>query len=223
MKGPTKVTVLMVMAGTLAAGCNESAGIEDATEAVDKIQAQKENIVSQFNDILLLEEEMQIELEEDLAENEAALFANREARVFTSLDERQSLLNDMNDAYLTLEIEHELLETVLENGGEEELPVNELSGLQDQAASLHNEVGTYIDQYQSELNTQESFFNDLGAEDADFEFLVNGIEAINDAQGDIRDQAHVVHEELKAAETAIAAVQANEQPDEETALHKEGS
>ncbi|SDI64047.1 YkyA family protein [Natribacillus halophilus] len=210
MKKHVRWGMIMIGAGVLGiAGCSESVDIEDAITSKDEIEDQKDAVISNINDILALEAGMQEEFEEDLAENEAELFANQEAQVLSSLEERQALLSDIDDANVTLQVENEMIGNVVQDGDDEALPVEELEDLHAEIAYLHNALSDYIAQYESELDTQATFFNRLG-EDDDFEFLTEGIEEINDSQEDIHAQLDNVQDALLSAETAIENV-----PDEE--------
>lgn len=210
MKRMAQTAAITWCAGILLAGCSESVSIEDATSSVDEIENQKDNVIANINDILALEEGMQEEFEEDLAENESELFSEREAQVFSSLEERESHLGAINDASQTMQMENEIIEVVLEDGDSEELPVDDLEQLNEQTASLHNELEEYIEAYSSELQFQEEYFTGLG-EDDDFEFLADGIESINDSRENVHQLLDNVHEELLAAESALEDVEISEE------------
>ncbi|QQK80712.1 YkyA family protein [Salicibibacter cibi] len=204
MKGWVQTVAITICAISLA-GCSESVSIEDATSSVVEIENEKDNVIAYINDILAQEEGMLEEFEEDLAENEADLFSTRDAQVFTNLEERESYLAAINDAAQAMQMENEIIATVLEDGDSEELPMDELEQLNEQTASLHNELNDYVETYGSELQTQDEYFSGLG-EDSDFEFLADGIETVNDAQEEAHQLLENIHDELLATENALEDV-----------------
>ncbi|QQK76844.1 YkyA family protein [Salicibibacter cibarius] len=203
-------TAAITIGAVSLAGCSESVGIEDATSSVAEIENQKDNVIAYINEILAQEEEMLEGFEEDLAENEAELFSAREAQVFANLEERESHLAAINDSAQAMQMENDIIATVLEDGDSEELPMDELEQLNEQTASLHNELNEFVETYGSELQTQDDYFSGLG-EDSDFEFLADGIETVNEAQEDVHELLESIHDELLTTEAALEDVEISEE------------
>ncbi|AXF55564.1 YkyA family protein [Salicibibacter kimchii] len=210
MKRMVQTAAITLSAGVSLAGCSESVDIEDATSSVAEIENQKDDVIAHINDIVASEEGMQTEFEEDLAENESELFSAREAQVFSSLEERESHLAAINDSSQAMQMENDIIATALEDGDSEELPMDELEQLNEQTASLHNELSEYVETYGSELQSQEEYFIGLG-EDSDFEFLADGIETINDSQEDLRQLLENIHDELLATEATLDDIETSEE------------
>ncbi|WP_059104115.1 YkyA family protein [Shouchella shacheensis] len=188
-------------------GC--SSPTEDASKAVEAIDSQKETIVSALNEVVALESNVQEDMESDLAEDSGEALSSGEANIFTNVAERGEKIEELAKANEAMQEGNDQLASATSSEETEGLPMTELEHLQEQVESLQTHVESYVDQYQGELEAEERFFTELGGENADFEFLANGIESINESHQETTKAMQDIHADLEASIATLTEVKSS--------------
>lgn len=129
-------------------------------------------MVEEFNQLYDTEANLFTTFESDLdADPELGTFASGDAGVFQNIEDRQSNLDRIIELNSNLQ-DH--ADYFADYDGEE-LSVEDTQALSEDLSTLNQEVATFAEQYQASLESQESYFNGIGADDADADTFINGI------------------------------------------------
>lgn len=161
--------------GTILAGCDTSAA--EAMDITTELETTEQAIVEQLNAITSQESNLQPEFEATLAEDEdLKTLSDGTATVFENIDTRQTSLESLKAAADELKTHTEEL-TTLDN---EALPQEEMTALSDDLSTVTSSLEQFISQYGESLTQQETYFQSLAEEDANYETLESGVTQINE-------------------------------------------
>lgn len=174
MKKRYLVTNLFAVALFLTAcGNNDVAEALDSTTA---IKSHEDQIVGDLNAITEQEKNLQESFENTLAEDESlSTFTDGTSAVFENVDTRSNSLSELKEATTAIKEE----QVLLDKKTSDKLPQKELDQLTTTIETLTASLDEYITHYESVLADQETYFTDLGKEEATYETLTTGMESIN--------------------------------------------
>lgn len=175
-----KKNSLMTGAFTLSlflAGCT-SDGIEEALETTQAIEVQEQEMISELNAISEEESTLQATFSADLDENDILdHFADGSAAVFENIENRSRSLSAISETNEQLRDYQTELET---NEGSAVAQEEEILALIESSNTLSSAIDTYIEHYETVLQDQKDYFQSLGADDANYETLSEGITVLNE-------------------------------------------
>ncbi|EZH67049.1 hypothetical protein DH09_03670 [Bacillaceae bacterium JMAK1] len=157
----------------------ETASAEDAGNAVDGIEAYIQDFQTEAEQLLNVEEDLQLDFEEDLANDSEGALLEGTGQVASNLSDREEILQSLDSIHSQINQELNTIGQAIEHVDAEELPndIEEFSvGLSDYGA----ELSQFIDEYRHNLSTQSEYFETLSSEEADFADITDGIENVND-------------------------------------------
>lgn len=163
------------MSGLLLAGCtNEVANLQGE---IDAVSAAKENLVVSLNDIQAKETELQSQFDDSMAADaELTSFSDGTAVVFTNIEERKESLQSITEILETIQSEQEDLLAI----EDEVLPLDKVAALSETIDEMEALVDAYLPAYEGQLTEEEEMYQSLGAEEADFNTLYEGVDRVNE-------------------------------------------
>lgn len=151
--------------------------VAEALESTSTVDTQKEQVVSDLNAITEQEKGLQGTFETTLSEDESlSTLADGTAGVFENIDARSTALSELKETTTSMKEEQILLDEKTSN----ELPQKEMDQLTTNIEELTATLDDYVTHYETVLTEQESYFTDLGKDEATYETLTTGMETINE-------------------------------------------
>lgn len=191
------------MSGLFLAGCtNEVANLQGE---IDAVSAAKENLVVSLNDIQAKETELQSQFDDSMAADaELTSFSDGTAVVFTNIEERKESLQSITEILETIQSEQEDLLAI----EDEVLPLDKVAALSETIDELEALVDAYLPAYEGQLTTEEEMYQSLGAEDADFTTLYEGVDRLNEMSESNLESLRPLIEVLEKFDTQVSEITA---------------
>lgn len=203
MKKRYLVTNLFAVSLFLTACGNDD--VAKALETTTSVETQNEQIVNDLNAISEQEKGLQSTFETTLSEDDTlSTLADKSSAVFENIETRSTSLSELKETISTMKEK----QVLLEEETSDKLPQEELTALSTNIEELTANLEKYIAHYKTVLDEQETYFSDLGKEDATYETLTAGIETINNSDTETKalltklDQQLVAVQEAQAKSTA---------------------
>lgn len=174
MKKRYLVTNLFAVALFLTACGNND--VAEALDSTTSVKTQEEQIVGDLNSITEQEKNLQGTFENTLTEDKTlSTFTDGTSAVFENVDTRSASLSELKEATTAIKEE----QILLDKKTSDKLPQEELDPLTTAIETLTASLDEYITHYESVLVDQETYFKELGKEEATYETLATGMETIN--------------------------------------------
>ncbi len=174
MKKRYLVTNLFAVALFLTACGNND--VAEALDSTTSVKTQEEQIVGDLNSITEQEKNLQGTFENTLTEDKTlSTFTDGTSAVFENVDARSASLSELKEATTAIKEE----QILLDKKTSDKLPQEELDPLTTAIETLTASLDEYITHYESVLVDQETYFKELGKEEATYETLATGMETIN--------------------------------------------
>lgn len=203
MKKRYLVTNLFAVSLFLTACGNDD--VAKALESTTSVETQNEQIVTDLNAISEQERNLQGTFETTLSEDDSlSTLADKSSAVFENVETRSSTLSELKETVSAMKEE----QVLLEEKTSDKLPQEELTALSTNIEKLTASLEEYIAHYETVLAEQETYFSNLGKEEATYENLTAGMEAINEADAKTKallaklDQQLVAVQDTQAQSTA---------------------
>lgn len=175
MKKKYLVTHLFAVSFFLAACGNND--VAEALESTSSVDSQKEQIVSDLNAITEQEKSLQSAFETTLSQDESlSTLADGTSSVFENVATRSNSLSKLKETTASMKDE----QILLDEKTSAKLPQDEIDRLTTSMAELTGTLEEYVTHYETVLAEQETYFTDLGKEEATYETLTTGMETINE-------------------------------------------
>lgn len=202
MRETSRYILLGIGSGVLLlGGCADRA--EQVSAVSESIDTQTSEVVSQLNTLIQTETDLQPAFESTLAEDEdLSSLSDGSSEVFANIDTRKETLQTIEEQSDNLS-EHYRALTEEEN---QELPEAELNAVVASLEKAAESLQDFTAHYASALENQTHFFESLAGEDASYETMANGIEAVSDEDETSKQQLLNLDEtlsELQEANTAL--------------------
>lgn len=211
MRETSRYILLGISSGVLLLGgcANRTEEVATISESID---TQASEIVSQLNALSKTETDLQPAFETTLAEDEdLSSLGDGSSDVFANIDTRKETLQTIEEQTSNLG-EHYAALTEENN---QELPEAELKAVSDSLEKAAQSLQEFTAHYSSSLENQTHFFESLAGEDASYETMANGIEAVSGEDEQSKQQLLDLDETLSALEEANTTLLSTlkEQPD----------
>ena len=154
-----KPFLLTVVLTLFVAGCDNS--LERASNTIGLMQDQVTKIVNELYEVQNLENNLQSDFEEDLANANDNLeyFNQDEILVMQNISQRKTHLNNMKDAMKELNSLVPELESAKKN---QNLPTGDFDKLATMITNLQTDLTTYTDNYLPNLDLEAQTFQSIG-------------------------------------------------------------
>lgn len=173
---------LLVGATLALAGCANE--VDTMSTAVEETTTVTDQVVSNLNEIIEHESNLQSQFEQTLNEDaELATLGDGSATVYENIDSRETLLGDLESSNTEFDA---IIEEV--NGIEpEQFTTEEVESLYSSVDATSTSLESYISSYQTFLDNQRSYFESLGADDANYETFQTGIDSVQEEDAQIQE------------------------------------
>lgn len=199
MKKRYLVTNLFAVSLFLTACSNDD--VAKALENTTSVETQNEQIVNDLNVISEQENSLQGTFETTLSEDDSlSTLADKSSAVFENVETRSSYLSKLKETVSAMKEE----QVLLEEKTSDKLPQEELTVLSTNIEELTATLEEYIAHYETVLAEQETYFSDLGKEDATYETLTAGVETINKSDAETKALLAKLDQQLVAVQDAQA-------------------
>ncbi|SDQ09491.1 YkyA family protein [Carnobacterium viridans] len=199
MKKRYLVTNLFAVSLFLTACGNDD--VAKALETTTSVETQNEQIVNDLNAISEQEKGLQSTFETTLSEDDTlSTLADKSSAVFENIETRSTSLSELKETISTMKEK----QVLLEEETSDKLPQEELTALSTNIEELTANLEKYIAHYKTVLDEQETYFSDLGKEDATYETLTAGIETINNSDTETKALLTKLDQQLVAVQDAQA-------------------
>lgn len=188
----------VILAATLLmlAGCSSPA--EKAQTSLSDIEELQTSVMESFTQLADLENSLQTEFEAALTEDESlSTLSDGSAEVHANIEERRELLEKLSESNEEILSQHEEMLQI----DHDEMPAEAFNGVLGSLDSVTESLDAFTESYGAQLDSEKTYFESLGQDDADYEIFQNGIERVNDEMEGTReirrelDQAFVELEE----------------------------
>ena len=171
-----KPFLLTVVLTLFVAGCDNS--LERASNTIGLMQDQVTKIVNELYEVQNLENTLQSDFEEDLANanNNLEYFNQDDILVMQNISERKTHLNNMNDAMKELNNLVPELESTKKN---QNLPSSDFDKLATMITNLQTDLSTYTDNYLPNLDLEAQTFQSIGNPNVDYNSFFKVFDNIN--------------------------------------------
>src|SRR5574344_885188 len=171
-----KPFLLTVVLTLFVAGCDNS--IERASNTIGLMQDQVTKIVNELYEVQNLENTLQSDFEEDLANANDNLeyFNQDEILVMQNISQRKTHLTNMKDAMKELNSLVPELESTKKN---KNLPVGDFDKLATMITNLQTDLTTYTDNYLPNLDLEAQTFQSIGNPNVDYNSFFKVFDNIN--------------------------------------------
>lgn len=184
--------------------CNSQMTVEDVNEATNEINSSYQDFIKINNELNSLEEEMNPQFEEALAEDEnLGTISDDSADVVKNIDERQALIEN-NDEQLNLLIEQ--AEKIGEYDGDD-LPEETLQQLSQELLTFSKSIKDFQTEYLNSLEVQRNYLTDIAGDEADYESFGAGIENVNENYFELQEFISNLDAEFVEANEQITELQ----------------
>lgn len=175
--------------------------VAKALETTTSVETQNEQIVNDLNAISEQEKGLQSTFETTLSEDDTlSTLADKSSAVFENIETRSTSLSELKETISTMKEK----QVLLEEETSDKLPQEELTALSTNIEELTANLEKYIAHYKTVLDEQETYFSDLGKEDATYETLTAGIETINNSDTETKALLTKLDQQLVAVQDAQA-------------------
>ena len=199
MKKRYLVTNLFAVSLFLTACGNDD--VAKALETTTSVETQNEQIVNDLNAISEQEKSLQSTFETTLSEDDSlSTLADKSSAVFENIETRSTSLSELKETISTMKEK----QVLLEEETSDKLPQEELTALSTSIEELTANLDEYIAHYKTVLDEQETYFSDLGKEDATYETLTAGMETINNSDTETKALLTKLDQQLVAVQDAQA-------------------
>lgn len=199
MKKRYLVTNLFAVSLFLTACGNDD--VAKALETTTSVETQNEQIVNDLNAISEQEKGLQSTFETTLSEDDTlSTLADKSSAVFENIETRSTSLSELKETISAMKEK----QVLLEEETSDKLPQEELTALSTNIEELTANLEKYIAHYKTVLDEQETYFSDLGKEDATYETLTAGIETINNSDTETKALLTKLDQQLVAVQDAQA-------------------
>ena len=171
-----KPFLLTVVLTLFVAGCDNS--LERASNTIGLMQDQVTKIVNELYEVQNLENTLQSDFEEDLANANDNLeyFNQDEILVMQNISQRKTHLTNMNDAMKELNSLVPELESTKKN---QNLPAGDFDKLVTMITNLQTDLTTYTDNYLPNLDLEAQTFQSIGNPNVDYNSFFKVFDNIN--------------------------------------------
>lgn len=171
-----KPFLLSVVLTLFVAGCDNS--LERASNTIGLMQDQVTKIVNELYEVQNLENTLQSDFEEDLANANDNLeyFNQDEILVMQNISQRKIHLTNMNDAMKELNSLVPELESTKKN---QNLPAGDFDKLATMITNLQTDLTTYTDNYLPNLDLEAQTFQSIGNPNVDYNSFFKVFDNIN--------------------------------------------
>lgn len=184
-------------------GC-DSDGIENIEETVNELEQTHEQTVEELNLLLQEESELQTHFDDTLeSDDDLISFGDGSSPVFTNLSDRRNRIEQLGE----LEEEYATHTDTLSDYTGDQLDANALDSLAGDLEQFSETLGIFREEYEQNLDEQESYFEGLVAEDATYDTFSDGINEVNEQYEITREHFYVLDEELTLLEQGIEELQ----------------
>lgn len=178
--------VILVMGG-----CgNASAQVEDQMETLEESSLQQD-----LQTLINYEDQLQEDFETSLEGEDLSNFADSSAEVFTNVDERSAILENLRESVSTHESVNQELQEVTFQDDEAEIE-DTVSSITDNLGSINGTMESFIPQYEEVLEAERSYYNSLGESSADYEDFNEGLETVNQQHESLDEHYRSLNESL---------------------------
>lgn len=199
MKKRYLVTNLFAVSLFLTACGNDD--VAKALETTTSVETQNEQIVNDLNAISEQEKSLQSTFETTLSEDDSlSTLADKSSAVFENIETRSTSLSELKETISAMKEK----QVLLEEETSDKLPQEELTALSTSIEELTANLDEYIAHYKTVLDEQETYFSDLGKEDATYETLTAGMETINNSDTETKALLTKLDQQLVAVQDAQA-------------------
>ena len=199
MKKRYLVTNLFAVSLFLTACGNDD--VAKALETTTSVETQNEQIVNDLNAISEQEKGLQSTFETTLSEDDTlSTLADKSSAVFENIETRSTSLSELKETISAMKEK----QVLLEEETSDKLPQEELTALSTNIEELTANLEKYIAHYKTVLDEQETYFSDLGKEDATYETLTAGMETINNSDTETKALLTKLDQQLVAVQDAQA-------------------
>nr|WP_276933109.1 YkyA family protein [Globicatella sulfidifaciens] len=171
-----KPFLLTVVLTLFVAGCDNS--LERASNTIGLMQDQVTKIVNELYEVQNLENNLQSDFEEDLANANDNLeyFNQDEILVMQNISQRKTHLNNMKDAMKELNSLVPELESAKKN---QNLPTGDFDKLATMITNLQTDLTTYTDNYLPNLDLEAQTFQSIGNPNVNYNSFFKVFDNIN--------------------------------------------
>ncbi len=170
---------ILLATSVVLTGCSDEA--EKAQTATDELAVSKEAVVVSLNAIQQNESAMQKQFDEALvADEELANFKDGTAPLFENIATRKEEVAKVEENIEAMKGHIQDL-TELDY---EAIPSEEINNLTRVAQSFISSVEAFVPAYENQLQEEEKTFTSFGADDANFNTLYDGVNALNSISND---------------------------------------
>lgn len=170
---------VLLATSVVLAGCSDEA--EKAQTSTDELAVSKEAVVVSLDAIQQSESAMQKQFDEALvADEDLANFKDGTAPIFENIATRQDEVEKIEENIKKMK-DHVKELSELEH---ESIPSEEIDNLTRAARSFISAVEAFLPAYENQLQEEEKTFASFGTDEANFNTLYDGVNALNSISND---------------------------------------
>lgn len=161
--------------------------------AASELNTQQEELTTHLNELFESESNLQTTFEDSLANDpELTTFSDGSASVFENIEQRSDLLNTIEDLNSDMRSN---VENLAEYEGEN-LDNESVQSIGESYLALNDNITEYTEAYSTALESQESYFDMIGSEEATYQEFTDGINTVNEEQQTLQDTAQTIDDQL---------------------------
>lgn len=170
-------------------GCSST----NADASASELNTQQDELTTHFNELFESESNLQSSFEDSLANDpELTTFSNGDASVFDNIEQRNDLIDTIEDLNSDMRSN---VENLAEYEGEN-LDNETVQSVGANYLTLNDTITEYTESYTAALENQESYFDGIGSEEATYQEFTDGINTINEEQQTLQDTAQTIDDQL---------------------------
>lgn len=167
--------------------CNDGENLESMQEATEEIDRVKSETVDELNNLTSMEADLQTHFSDTLeSDDDLSTLADGSSPVYENIEAREAALSSIEEK----EAEMEEYQTTLEEYEGERLDQGEVNQVIADVNDFSAHLAEFRSRYETTLSSQSSYFNSISEEDATYDEFVEGIDALNEEQAEVR--AHLM-------------------------------
>lgn len=164
--------------------CDDGENLESMQEATEEIDRIKSETVDELNELHGMEAELQTHFSDTLeTDDDLTSLSDGSSPVFDNIEAREAALSSIEEKEAEME-EHQ--STLADYEGER-LNQSEVDQVISDVDAFTDHLADYRSQYEASLSSQSDYFNSISGDDATYDEFVEGIQAVNDEQAELRE------------------------------------
>lgn len=164
--------------------CDDGENLDSMQEATEELDRLKSETVDELNELTGMEAELQTHFSDTLeADDDLSTLSDGSSPVFENIEAREAALSSIEEKEAEME-EHQ---ATLEDYEGEQLDQSEVDQVIADVDDFTSHLAEFRNHYETALSSQSDYFNSISAEDATYDEFVEGIEAVNEEQAEIRE------------------------------------